>query len=78
MSYELVLRKHDDGSVELVGEALERIRISRELLDSADSVMVKLNDRGDVMFSLSNAVLWYRRLGLVDGDERVAEYERVA
>jgi hypothetical protein len=76
-TYELVLREHDDA-VELVGEAPERIRISRELLDSAGPVLVKLNDRGDVMFNLSNAVLWYRRLGLVDGDDRVAEYERVA
>lgn len=78
MSYELVLRTHADGSVELVGEAPERIRVSQELLDSADPAKVVLDAQGDVMFTLTNAVLWYRRVGPVDGDARVIEFERVA
>lgn len=78
MSYELVVRDHADGSVELVGEAPERIRVSVELLNNANPALMKLNDRGDIMFSLTNAVLWYRRVGIVDGDPRVVEFERVA
>ncbi|MEU7904120.1 hypothetical protein [Actinoplanes sp. NPDC049118] len=78
MSYELIVRQHDTG-VELLGEAPERLRIARELLDDADpAVLVKVNDRGDIMFTLTNAVLWYRRVGLVDGDHRVIEFERTA
>jgi len=72
------LQRHPDGTVSLVGEAPERMRVTRELLDEADPVLVTVNDRGDVMFSLTNAVLWYRRVGLVDGDDRVIEFERVA
>jgi hypothetical protein len=77
VSYELTVRRADDGSVLLVGEAPERIRVSTELLNSADPTLVKLNDRGDIMFNLSNAVLWYRRVGLLDGG-RAVEFERVA
>jgi hypothetical protein len=77
VSYELSVVKAEDGSVSLVGEAPERIRIGRELLDEANPELVKLNDRGDVMFNLANAVLWYRRVGLVD-DGRAVEFERVA
>jgi hypothetical protein len=77
VTYELVLREHADGT-ELVGEAPQRIRISVELLNTADPALVKLNDRGDIMFSLTNAVLWYRRVGPVDGDARVIEFERTA
>jgi hypothetical protein len=77
VSYELALRTTADG-VELVGEAPERIHVSVELLNNADPSLVKLNDRGDIMFSLTNTVLWYRRVGLVDGDSRVVEFERVA
>jgi hypothetical protein len=77
VSYELTVRRADDGSVLLVGEAPERIRVSTELLNSADPTLVKLNDRGDIMFNLSNAVLWYRRAGLLDGG-RAVEFERVA
>lgn len=78
MTYVLELSRNEDGSVALVGEAPERIRVSCELLDSADPAVVKLDDRGDIMFALSNAVLWYRRVGAVDGDDRVIEFERVA
>jgi hypothetical protein len=77
VSYELTVTRADDGSVSLVGEAPERIRVSTELLNSADPTLVNLNDRGDIMFNLSNAVLWYRRVGLVDGG-RAVEFERVA
>jgi hypothetical protein len=77
VSYELSVRRADDGSVLLVGEAPERIRVSTELLNDADPTLVKLNDRGDIMFNLSNAVLWYRRVGLLDGG-RAVEFERVA
>lgn len=77
MSYELVLRRHDTG-VELIGEAPDRIRISRELLDDAEPAVVTLDDKGGVMFTLTNAVLWYRQVGPVDGDDRVLEFERVA
>jgi len=78
VSYDLVVQRADDGSVSLVGEAPGRIHVSVELLNSADPSLVKINDRGDVMFSLTNAVLWYRRVGLVDGDARCIEFERVA
>ena len=74
MSYELVLRKTANGT-ELVGEAPQRIRISQELLANADDAVLKLDDQGDVMFSLTNAVLWYRRVELGDG---WVEFERVA
>ena len=77
MSCVLSVARANDGSVVLVGEAPERIRITQELLDSADPALVKLNDRGDIMFNLSNAALWYRRVGLVD-DGRAVEFERVA
>ncbi len=78
MSYALELQRGDDGSVSLVGEAPGRIHVSVELLNVADPSLVKLNDRGDVMFLLANATLWYRRVGLVDGDSRVVEFERTA
>jgi hypothetical protein len=74
----MVLQRDADGAVSLVGEAPQRMRVTRELIDEADSAFVTLNDRGDVMLTLSNAVLWYRRVGLVDGDDRVVEFERVA
>jgi hypothetical protein len=78
VSYELVVQRAEDGSFSLVGDAPGLIRISVELLNSADPTLVKLNDRGDVMFSLTNAVLWYRRVGQIDADARVIEFERVA
>jgi hypothetical protein len=78
VTYSLELQTGKDGSTSLVGEAPQRIHVSAELLDSADPSLVTLNDRGDVMFTLANAVLWYRRVGLVDGDPRVIEFERVA
>lgn len=77
MTYELVLRDHADGSVELVGEAPSRIRVSQELLDGANPAVVSLDAQGDVMFTLTDTVLWYRRVGPVDGDARVIEFERV-
>lgn len=73
MTYELAVRTTAAG-VELVGDAPERIRISNELLDQADPALVKLDDRGDVMFTLTNAVLWYRRVELGGG---WVEFERV-
>lgn len=78
MTYELVVREHADGSVELVGDAPERIHVSQELIDRANPAVLALDPQGDVMFSLTNAVLWYRRVGPVDGDVRVIEFERVA
>lgn len=78
MTYELVVSRNEDGSSTLVGDAPVRIRVSVELLNSADPALVRLDDRGDVMFTLTNAVLWYRRVGPVDGDARVIEFERVA
>ncbi len=78
MTYELVLERSGDGSVSLVGYAPERIRVAVELLNNADPTLIKLNDRGDIMFNLTNAVLWYRRVGIADGDPRVIEFERVA
>lgn len=75
----MMLMCAEGGSVTLVGEAPERLHVSVELLNDADpAVLVKLNDRGDIMFTLANAVLWYRRVGLVDGDSRVVEFERTA
>jgi hypothetical protein len=74
VTYELAVRTTASGT-ELVGEAPQRIRISTELLDKADPALVKLDDQGDVMFTLTNAVLWYRRVELGDG---WVEFERVA
>lgn len=78
MSYDLVVHRNEDGSSTLVGDAPGLIRVSVELLNDADPAVVRLDDRGDVMFTLTNAVLWYRRVGPVDGDARVIEFERVA
>lgn len=78
MNYALEFHRRADGSVELVGEVPERIHVSTELLDSADPAVVTLDAQGDVMFTLTNAVLWYRRIGPVDGDPRVIQFERVA
>jgi hypothetical protein len=77
VSYALEFRETPAG-VELVGEAPERIHVTAELLNNSKPELVNLNDRGDVMFTLTNTVLWYRRVGLVDGDPRVVEFERVA
>jgi hypothetical protein len=74
VTYELVVRTTAAGT-ELVGEAPQRIRISQELLDRADPALLKLDDQGDVMFTLTNTVLWYRRVELGDG---WVEFERVA
>jgi hypothetical protein len=74
VTYELVVRTTANGT-ELVGDAPERIRISTELLDQADPSLLKLDDQGDVMFTLTNAVLWYRRVEECDG---YVEFERVA
>ncbi|NMO52017.1 hypothetical protein HH310_12520 [Actinoplanes sp. TBRC 11911] len=74
---EMVLQRHENGTVSLVGEAPQRMRVARELLDEADSAFVTLNDSGDIMLTLTNAVLWYRRVGPVDGDPRQIEFERV-
>jgi hypothetical protein len=77
VSYELVVRRNPDGSCTLHGETPERIRVSQELLDAVDPAVVSLDAQGDVMFTLTNAVLWYRRIGPVD-DGRYVEFERVA
>lgn len=77
MTYELVLHRNEDGSVKLAGDAPDRIRMSQELLGNADPAIVHLDPRGDVMFTLTNAVLWYRRVGPVD-DGLYVEFERVA
>lgn len=74
MIYELVVRTTANGA-ELVGDAPDRIRISNELLDKADPALLKLDDQGDVMFTLTSTVLWYRRVELGDG---YVEFERVA
>lgn len=78
MSYDLVVRRNEDGSVELVGDAPGLIRISRELLEAADPAVLALDAEGDVTFTLANAVLQYRRAGQVDADARVIEFERIA
>lgn len=77
MSYALEIRVNADGSCSLVGEAPERIRVTQELLDAADPAVVTLDPQGDVMFTLTNAVLWYRCVGPDDSGLYV-EFERVA
>lgn len=78
MSYELMVREHPDGSIELAADAPARIHITQELLDCARPEVLKVGPNGDVLFTLTNAVLWYRRIGPVGGDPRMVEFERVA
>jgi hypothetical protein len=77
VSYELVVRQLDDGSCCLVGDAPERIRVARELLDCADPAVMAVQTDGGVLFTLANATLRYRRVGPVEGGLSV-EFERVA
>lgn len=77
MTYALELRERADGSVELVGEALERIRITQELLDAADPAVLVVHGDGGVTFTLANATLRYRCVGPAETGLSV-EFERVA
>lgn len=75
MSCMLSVARAVDGSVVLVGEAPECIRITQELLDSADAALMRPLGNDGVMFTLANATLIYQRVELGDG---WAEFERVA
>lgn len=75
MTYALNILRRADGSLELLGDAPPRIRISGDLLDQADPAVLSVDGDGGLMFTLANAALWYRRVGPV-GD--AVEFERVA
>lgn len=74
----MVLQRNADGTVTLLGEAPQRMRVARELLEQADPAVLTVNELGDIMLVLNDGLLWYRRVGPVDGDDAVIEFERIA
>ena len=74
----MALQRNGDGTVTLLGEAPQRMRVARELLEQADPAVLTVNELGDIILTLNDGLLWYRRVGPVDGDDSVIEFERIA
>jgi hypothetical protein len=70
----LRIDKLDDGTFVLVGDAPDRLHLSREYLDCTNPAVEQVDDQGGLTFTLTNATLRYRRVAVHDLH---IEFERV-